>query len=183
MNLGLAYGMGKSKMAAKLGKTMAETDAIYNTYHSAVPFIKLLGQKCTAVAKARGFIKTILGRHRHYNLYGPPKWSKGVKVFPKLEALREYGPPVIQYFTHNALNGLIQGSSADMMKKAMVDAYEAGYVIPLTIHDELDPTDITDIKQMRELRDIMCNAVKLEVPLKVDCKLGPSWGEATKVEL
>lgn len=178
MNLGLAYGMGAAKMALKLGRTIAETKEIYDIYHTAIPFLKPLGRKCTEVAKARGHIKTILGRHRHYNMYGPQKWAKGLKTFPKAEALREYGPPVVQYFTQNALNGLVQGSAADMIKKAMVDAYEAGYVIPLNVHDELDPTDITEEKQMREIQDIMCNAVKLEVPLKVDMKLGPSWGEA-----
>lgn len=183
LNLGLAYGMGKTKMAAQLGKTMSETSELYDKYHSSVPFIKALGDKCTRVAGDRGYIKTILGRHRHFQLFGPTKWTKGLQPLPRLEALREFGPPVVRYFVHKAMNGLVQGSSADMIKQAMVDCFDAGYVIPLNIHDELDATDIESEKQAREIRDIMVNCVKLEVPLKVDVEIGRSWGEAVEVNL
>lgn len=183
LNLGLAYGMGKTKMAAQLGKTMSETSDLYDKYHSSVPFIKALGDKCTRVAGDRGYIKTILGRHRHFQLFGPTKWTKGLQPLPRIEALREFGPPVVRYFVHKAMNGLVQGSSADMIKQAMVDCYDAGYVIPLNIHDELDATDIQSDKQAKEIRDIMINCVKLEVPLKVDVELGPSWGEVVEVNL
>lgn len=186
MNLGLAYGMGMAKMSLKLGRTMAETKEIYQTYHGAVPFMKMLGNRCMEVAKERGYVKTILGRQRHYNLYGPPKWGKGIKVLSRKEALVEYGPPVIRYFCHNALNAIIQGSSADMLKLAMVTLYDLGYVMPLNVHDELDDPAIESEKQAREIRDVMIDVgrqLKLSVPLKVDAELGPSWGEAEEVTL
>lgn len=186
MNLGLAYGMGMAKMSLKLGRTMAETKTIYETYHSAVPFMKMLGNRCMEVAKERGYVRTILGRQRHYTLYGPPKWSKGIVPLPKQQALIEFGPPVIRYFCHNALNAIVQGSSADMLKLAMVTLFDLGYVMPLNIHDELDNPGIESEKQAREIRDVMVDVgrqLKLSVPLKVDAELGPSWGEAEEVKL
>jgi DNA polymerase I-like protein with 3'-5' exonuclease and polymerase domains len=183
LNLGLAYGMGKAKMATQLGKTMAETSELYDRYHSSVPFIKALGDKCSRVAGDRGYIKTILGRHRHFQLFGPTKWSKGIKPLPRAEALKEFGPPVVRYFVHKAMNALVQGSGGDMIKKNLIDLYDAGYTLPLTIHDELDATDIQSDKQLKEIRDIMINSLKLEVPLKVDVETGPSWGECKEIEL
>ena len=79
-------------------------------------------------------------------------------------------------FTYKALNKLIQGSAADMTKKAMVDLYKEGLLAHIQIHDELD-FSIESESQAKKIKDIMENAVDLKVPNKVDYESGPNWGE------
>jgi DNA polymerase I-like protein with 3'-5' exonuclease and polymerase domains len=182
LNLGLAYGMGKDKMALKLGRSKTETVELYNKYHAGVPFVKLLGDECMRVANDRGFVKTILGRKRRFDLFGPRQWKDGLVPLPREQALEEFGPPVTRYFVHKAMNAVVQGTAADMIKKAMLDLHDAGFVLYNTIHDEVD-MPIETLNDARIARDIMIDAVKLEVPMKLDVELGPSWGEAKEVEL
>ena len=157
INLGLAYGMGKNKLAAQLGVAVDESGPILDAYHKAVPFVRMLGDEATRQAKRRGYIRTIMGRRRH---------------FPGGE------------FAHKALNAAVQGSSADMVKKAIVEVHEAGHTIYNTVHDEIDcPVRVGDRKHAAEIRDILINAMKLEVPLVVDVEVGPSWGEHELIEV
>tara|TARA_R100000988_G_scaffold25676_1_gene12415 strand:- start:37 stop:2046 length:2010 start_codon:yes stop_codon:yes gene_type:complete len=78
-------------------------------------------------------------------------------------------------FTYKALNRLIQGSAADMTKKAMVLLFEEGIVPHIQIHDELC-FSIESEEQAEKIKTIMENAIKLEVPNKVDYESGPNWG-------
>ena len=78
-------------------------------------------------------------------------------------------------FTYKALNRLIQGSAADMTKKAMVILYEKGILPHIQIHDELC-ISISDEKQEKKIKDIMEKAIKLEIPNKVDYESGSNWG-------
>jgi DNA polymerase I-like protein with 3'-5' exonuclease and polymerase domains len=181
VNLGLSYGMGAKKFATKYGFTLKEAYEIFNTYHEGLPFIKELTKQCERTVNSRGFIKTLLGRHCHFDLYGPPRWEQGMQPLKHEEALKKWGAPVIRYFTYRAMNRLIQGSAADMIKKAMVDCYRAGYIPCLTEHDELDFCDIENTKQIEEIHGIMLDCVKLLVPLKLDVEVGPNWGECEEV--
>ena len=79
-------------------------------------------------------------------------------------------------FTYKALNKLIQGSAADMTKKAMLDLYKEGITPHIQIHDELDISVESD-EQADKIKTIMENAVKLKIPNKVDYESGPNWGE------
>ena len=79
-------------------------------------------------------------------------------------------------FTYKALNKLIQGSAADMTKKAMVELYKEGLLAHIQIHDELD-FSIESKSQALKIKKIMEQAVELEVPNKVDYESGPNWGE------
>jgi DNA polymerase I-like protein with 3'-5' exonuclease and polymerase domains len=79
-------------------------------------------------------------------------------------------------FTYKALNKLIQGSAADMTKKAMVDLYKEGLIGHIQIHDELD-FSIESEQQADKIKQIMEQAVELKVPNKVDYESGPNWGE------
>ena len=78
-------------------------------------------------------------------------------------------------FTNKALNKLIQGSAADMTKQAMVNLHEEGIIPEIQLHDELD-ISIEDENKKKKIIEIMENAVKLEVPNKVDCETGENWG-------
>ena len=70
---------------------------------------------------------------------------------------------------------MIQGSAADMTKKSMLDLYKEGIVAHIQIHDELCVSIETD-SQAKKIVEIMENAVKLEVPNKVDYESGENWG-------
>ena len=78
-------------------------------------------------------------------------------------------------FTYKALNRLIQGSAADMTKKAMVLLYENGILPHIQIHDELC-ISISDEEQVKKIKNILEQAIKLEIPNKVDYEFGPNWG-------
>ena len=93
---------------------------------------------------------------------------------PHEEALAEHGPGIKRAFTYKALNKLIQGSAADMTKKAMVDLYKEGIIPHIQVHDELD---ISVNNNEDKIKEIMESAVDLEVPNKVDYESGPNWGQ------
>lgn len=176
INLGLAYGMGIPKMAEKLGLSKEATKKLFDTYHANVGYMRPLAQECMNFASTRGWIKTILGRRRHFDSWVPPGFDKEnpKTPLPYEQAVAEYGLPLKRAFTHKALNSLIQGSSADMIKKGMLDCYHAGILPYLTVHDELD--DAVESPEDDTMKQIMLDAVKLEVPLKVDMFIEKNWG-------
>ena len=79
-------------------------------------------------------------------------------------------------FTYKSLNRLIQGSAADMTKKAMLDLWKEGIVAHIQIHDELD-ISIKEDADATKIKEIMENAVELEIPNKVDYESGKNWGD------
>ena len=83
--------------------------------------------------------------------------------------------PTRRAFTYKALNKLIQGSAADMTKKAMLDLYKEGIIPHIQIHDELD-LSVEDDKHAQKIKDVMESAVDLKIPNKVDYESGPNWG-------
>jgi len=183
LNLGLSYGMGIKKFAATYNIPYKEAAGYYDQYHKGLPFIKELTKRTEKAAKARGFVKTILGRHSHFDLYGPRSYEEGDKPL-KYEAARDHYSdrlPIVRWFTYRAMNRVIQGSAADMIKKSMIDCYRAGYVPSITVHDELDFCDLESPDQLIEIHDIMRDAIPLLVPNKVDCEIGQNWGELEEV--
>ena len=96
-------------------------------------------------AQDKGRVRTHLGRRCRFNLWEPRHFGVH-KALPKEEAEREHGPNMIKRaFTYKALNKLIQGSAADMTKKAMVDLYKEGIIPHIQVHDELDISVKDDI--------------------------------------
>ena len=87
-----------------------------------------------------------------------------------------HGNPTRRAFTYKALNKLIQGSAADMTKRAMVNLYKEGHLSHIQIHDELDFSIESD-SQADKIKQIMEQAVDLKVPNKVDYESGPNWGK------
>jgi len=177
INLGLFYGMGKAKLQAELGLgTKEEAEDLFNQYHESVPFVKELMNSTQNYASKSGSIGTLLGRRCRFN-----KWEP--KAFGMHKPM-EFGEAVSTYriehirraFTYKALNKLIQGSAADMTKKAMLDLYNEGVIPHIQIHDELD-ISVKDKEEAKRIIDIMENAVSLKVPNKVDYEVGDSWGD------
>ena len=177
INLGLFYGMGKAKLQAELGlNTKEETEVLFNQYHNNVPFVKELMNKTSQFAQTSGSIGTLLGRRCRFNKWEPATFGMHTAMSFE-EAERTYGRGRIRRaMTYKALNKLIQGSAADMTKKAMLDLYREGIIPHIQIHDELDISVIDD-NQAKKIVEIMEGAVTLAIPNKVDYESGETWGD------
>ena len=177
INLGLFYGMGKAKLQAELGlSTKQEAENLFNQYHDNVPFVRELMNRTSSFAQTSGSIGTLLGRKCRFDKWEPATFGMHTPMTLE-EAERTYGRGRIRRaFTYKALNKLIQGSAADMTKKAMLDLYQEGIVPHIQIHDELDLSIESDA-QAKKIIEIMENAVTLAVPNKVDYESGNTWGE------
>jgi DNA polymerase I-like protein with 3'-5' exonuclease and polymerase domains len=179
IGLGLMYGMGKAKMAGSLGLELDEADDLIRKFHLNVPFLK---GTVTAVMKridhqaANGTIRTLLGRKCRFPLWEPMEWGVN-KALPYDEAIIKYGQRIKRAYTYKGLNKLIQGSAADQTKAGMVALHKAGYRVLLQVHDEV-ALSVATKKEAGEAAQIMIEAVRLEVPSRVDVEVGPSWGEA-----
>jgi len=191
INLGLFYGMGKAKLQAELGlNTKAEAENLFNQYHENVPFVKELMTHTSNYAQKEGCIATLLGRRCRFDKWELAQWNNGKFVAPmsRIEAeaaFKEKYPDakpqllekgIRRAMTYKALNKLIQGSAADMTKKAMLDLYNEGIVPHIQIHDELD-ISVESEAQAKKIIEIMENAVTLAVPNKVDYESGETWGD------
>ena len=172
INLGLFYGMGKNKLQAELGINKEKSDMLFRQYHSRVPFVKQLMDSVMKRAQNRGQIRTLLGRLCRFHLWEPNQFGIH-KALPHEAALQEHGPGIKRAYTYKALNRLIQGSAADMTKKAMINLHKEGITPHIQVHDELD---ISVSDNADKIKQIMEEAVVLEVPNKVDYESGPNWG-------
>jgi len=172
INLGLFYGMGKNKLQAELGINEDKAKDLFKQYHNRVPFVKTLMDSVMRKAADNGRIRTWLGRRCRFNLWEPNQYGIH-KALPHDAALAEHGPGIRRAYTYKALNKLIQGSAADMTKKAMVELHKEGITPHIQVHDELD---ISVNGNADKIKEIMESAVELEVPNKVDYESGPNWG-------
>jgi len=175
INLGLFYGMGKNKLQAELGVSKDKAEELFSLYHGRVPFVKALMDATMKRAQDSGKIRTLLGRLCRFHLWEPNQFGIH-KALPHDQALMEHGPGIKRAFTYKALNKLIQGSAADMTKKAMINLYKEGIIPHIQIHDELD-ISVKDYQQAKHIIEIMESAVSLEIPNKVDYESGPTWGD------
>ena len=191
INLGLFYGMGKAKLQAELGlSTRPEAEQLFNQYHENVPFVKELMNYTSQIAQEKGVIATFLDRRCRFDKWELAQWNNGKMVAPmsKVEAEAAYLEKyplateknkkngIRRAMTYKALNKLIQGSAADMTKKAMLDLYNEGIIPHIQIHDELD-ISVASEEQAKKIIEIMENAVTLAVPNKVDYESGQTWGD------
>ena len=203
INLGLFYGMGRIKLQKELNLDSKQAQTLFNTYHSKVPFVKQLSKDLSDFASEEGLLFTVADRFCRFDKWETrdKEWNSETNRFTevtlhtkkkdainayKLEQMEKYGKyidPTCEHFekhytrafTYKALNRLIQGSAADMTKKAMVLLYEKGIVPHIQIHDELC-VSIKDQETRTMVQNIMEQAIELEINNKVDCESGPNWG-------
>jgi DNA polymerase-1 len=116
-------------------------------------------------------------------MWEPTSTKDEFEALPYEAAKEKWGHKIRRSFTHKALNRLLQGSAADLIKLAMVNLQASGLLddIPmlLTVHDELC-FSIPEGKEqeVKEIERIMTQSIEgLKVPLLVDAEFGPSWGE------
>jgi len=178
VNLGLMYGMGKAKLANVMDIDIEEASRLLSTYNEKVPFLKSLSDKAMDRASNTGVIRTWLGRKCRFDMYEPVSYGFN-RALPMEEAIKEYGSKgrIRRAYTYKALNRLIQGSSADQTKKAMVECYKIGLCPTLTVHDELC-FSINSQEQSDKIVEIMTTCIPgLKIPFEVDAELGDNWGE------
>ena len=204
INLGLFYGMGKIKLQKELKLDRNKATKLFNTYHNNAPFVRRLSQDLIAFAEKHKLLFTLEDRFCRFNKWETQdrKWNnkinryEPVPLLTKEEAKKEFKATAVDIykegkipkdymenfdkhytpaFTYKALNRLIQGSAADMTKKAMVNLYEKGILPRIQIHDELC-LSIKNDKQAAIVKDTMETAIPLIVNNKVNYKKGKNWG-------
>jgi DNA polymerase I-like protein with 3'-5' exonuclease and polymerase domains len=180
INFGLIYGMGVAALSAALGLDKKAGGELVKRYHEGVPFALKTMEYYMALAQETGVIETILGRKSRFDLY-EQYGTYGSLALPYEEARRTYSR-LQRAYTHKALNRRLQGSAADIMKKAMLQCWEDGVfdetgVPRLTVHDELDFSDPGGKdRAFEEMKRIMETALPLRIPVKADAEIGPDWG-------
>lgn len=167
-NFGIMYGISAFGLAQRLRISRKEAQKIIDDYFAGFPSIRSFIEDTKASARETGYVETLFGRRR----YIPDINSKN----GTLRALAE----------RNAVNAPIQGTSADIIKMAMIEVdksmTQAGLKsrMVLQIHDELVFDAVGE--EIDELRGIvidkMENVVKLSVPITVECNYGKNWLEA-----
>lgn len=203
INLGLFYGMGKIKLQKELGLDQTEAKTLFNDYHNRVPFVRRLSQELIDFSKKNKLLFTLYDRFCRFDKWETTnkEWNpetnrfNQVTLYTEKDAREAFKAEILDKFkekkidpnymdwferyytpafTYKALNRLIQGSAADMTKKAMVDLYEKGIVPHIQIHDELcfSTTD----HEAELIKETMEQTILLEVKNKVDYESGPNWG-------
>ncbi|TKC15766.1 DNA polymerase I [Robertmurraya kyonggiensis] len=168
VNFGIVYGISDYGLSQSLNITRKEAGQFIEKYLESYPGVKDYMEDIVKDAKQKGFVSTLLQRRR----YLPEITSRNFNIRSFAE--------------RTAMNTPIQGSAADIIKKAMIDMADRlekeglKTRLLLQVHDELifeAPQD--EIKILKEIvPDVMENAIELKVPLKVDFSYGPTWFDA-----
>ncbi len=171
INFGIVYGMSSWGLSKRVDMTVDESKAFIEKYFNEYPGIENYVARTIAKAKAQLFVTTILNRRRY------------------LPEINSSNPMRRRLFERMAVNTPVQGSSADIIKVAMVElnkefAFNEGPVkLLLQIHDELlfeiSENDISDIKN--KIKEKMEGAIRLSVPVVVDFRKGKNWGDLKKM--
>lgn len=186
INFGLLYGMSQKKLAAQLGISTAESDPLFTAYHAGAPYVRPTMKAAANEAAEFGYVRTLIGRKGYFDTY-VERGSRASMPLPYEQALREYGYLIEKADLYKAINYRIQGSAADVMKKAMVDGYKAGVfdvtgVPRLTVHDELvfSVQEKTPLVQeaFREFLHIAETGFPYRVPVSFEADYGNTWGNA-----
>ena len=168
INFGIIYGMGPQRLARETGMSVPEAKKFIEAYFERLPRVRKFLDDTLAKAEKLGFAETLAGRKR---------------AIPELQS----DEPRVRANAENiAVNTPIQGSAADIIKRAMIDldgklASEGiGGGMILQVHDELVVEVPNDrVERAAELtRASMEGAIEISVPLKVDLGMGASWLEA-----
>lgn len=168
INFGLIYGMGVQKLARELSITQNQAKEFTQTYFEKLATLKNYYDTVVEDALQHGFVTTLAGRRR---------------LLPELHSRNNQRASQAQ---RQAVNTVIQGSAADIIKMAMLAAFKDQELkdlearIILQVHDELiiEAPEANIQTAGNRLKAIMQNVAELDVPLKVDLGIGKNWAEA-----
>lgn len=155
INFAKIYGAGLPKIALMMEMPIHEAESFVRDYDAMLPEVGILISEAIRTAETRGYVKTLLGRRSR---------------FPYQERI------------HKALNSVIQGSAADIMKTKLVELHDArhetGFTLRFTVHDEVDG-DIPDEQAVGKVAEILNRQTyDLRVPILWDVHAGRNWMEA-----
>lgn len=166
---GVAYGMSEFGLATQLGISKAEAKAYIEQYYVKYPRVRQYMLDIVAQCREQGYVTTIMNRRRY---------------IPEVHTRNR---PIREAAERTAINTPIQGGSADIIKKAMVDI--SRHVLPrfprslmtLQVHDELIfEASEDELRALApEVKRVMETAFTLKVPLRVELKIGPNWRDMT----
>jgi DNA polymerase-1 len=165
VNFGIIYGQGPFGLSRSIGISLAEAKRFIADYFARYSSVRKFMDQAVEQAKSTGYAETILGRRRRITNLASKNHNKRTQA---------------QRFT---INTIIQGSAADLIKVAMINIQrkinddKLPIKMILQIHDELVfELPAKDAKKHAKwIADEMTNAIKLDVPLKVDVSIGPTW--------
>ncbi len=176
VNFGIIYGQTPFGLAKSIGISKDEAADFIDAYFQRYPGVSEFSREVLASANRDGVVTTILGRRRRID---------GVRHPDKIGHSR-----FLNFAERTAINTVIQGSAADLIKLAMiqVDRRLSSDAVParllLQIHDELvfefDPDH--QVETAKLVHESMVSAAELRVPLRVDMESGPSWGDTKPID-
>jgi DNA polymerase-1 len=168
INFGLIYGMSAFGLSKQLNITRYEAQDYIDLYFARYPGVKKYMEETKTKAREKGFVETVFGRR----LYLPDIDSSNYQRR--------------QYAERSAINAPMQGTAADLIKKAMVKLHKEiikqslQATIIMQVHDELVlevlNDDVSEITELTE--DVMSNIARLDINLKVDIGVGDNWEQA-----
>ena len=168
INFGLIYGMSAFGLAKQIDVSRTEAKAYIDAYFENYPGVLSYMDNTKEIAKAQGYVETVMGRR----LYLP-------QINAKNKMLQ-------QHALRTAINAPMQGSSADIIKKAMLDVYQwigndnTDIKMIMQVHDEL----VFEVKASKadefahKIQTLMSDTYPLDIPLVVDVGIGDSWQQA-----
>ncbi len=167
INFGLLYGMGPQKLSRELGIAMEAAKEFIRVYFSKLEKVRAFYQKIEDMAQEQGFVTTMAGRRR---------------LLPDINSRNSN---LAQQARRTAVNTVIQGSAADIIKKAMLavdtdsELGSLGAVMVLQVHDELllEAEASAAEKAGQRLARVMAGVESLEVPLLVEWGIGKNWAD------
>ena len=167
INFGLIYGMSAFGLAHQLGIDRGAAQRYVDLYFERYPGVRRYMEDTRAMAREQGYVETVFGRR----LYLPEISSRNAQMR--------------QYAERSAINAPMQGTAADIIKRAMITVHRWLHGVPharliMQVHDELVLEVAEDRVDgvMQELRSHMTGAADLRVPLKVEAGTGRNWDEA-----
>lgn len=168
VNFGILYGISSFGLSEDLGIDIATAKKFIDNYLETYPGIKEYMEQEKAEAYSLGYVKTLMNRKR------------------VIEELKSKNFMIRSSGERMALNTPIQGTAADILKKAMVEIYEEfnkrglKSKMLIQVHDELVFNVVNgELEEVREIvKELMENTFKLDVPLKVEIEVGKNWYEA-----
>lgn len=171
INFGIIYGQGPMGLSQSLGISLREAKEYIDNYFKNFRIVREWIDANVALARQNGFVKTMLGHVRYL-----PEFNMGVGA-------------MTSFAQRAAINTIVQGGSADIIKKAMLDVFNAyrGSSVQMTmqVHDELIfelPQNVLTETAAR-IKALMQSAVKLRVPLLAAAKAGNNWYDMEKLPL
>lgn len=171
INFGIIYGQGPMGLSRSLGISMREAKEYIDNYFRNFRVVREWIDENVALARKNGYVKTMLGHVRYL-----PEFNMGVGA-------------MASFAQRAAINTIVQGGSADVIKKAMLDVFrfiqDSPVEMTMQVHDEL----LFEVPQEQlgqtaaKIKELMQNAVKLHVPLLASAKAGKNWYELEKLPL